>query len=75
MDLYNTCRIEDVPIFKDGEIVGYKMRNTSVAARCLELRGRRLGAFTDKKVIKPQYDYVDILCAANGVTRDGREIE
>jgi len=64
-DLYLACR-EEVPLFKNGKIIGYKMRNAAVAAKCLELRGRRLGAFVDKLKTE-QPNYVDILLGAQSL--------
>ena len=62
-ELYQIC-IEEVPLLnKNGDIVGYKPRNLSASAKCLELRCRRKGAFVNKAQNEVP-NYVDILLAA-----------
>ena len=59
MSLYRRCR-------SDG--------NYSVAARCLEMMGKRLGAFTDKLQTE-QVNYVDILLGAQPLIQASKKIK
>jgi len=69
VSLYSACRME-IPIVLRGRsvdqedvIVGYKVQNEGVAAKCLEMLGRRRGAFVDKLQIEIP-NYVDVLLNA-----------